>query len=162
VDGGGSQRREETSERDSQAVGRGCERHPERRDRERPPERRSRERPPERAANGTRARLTEPAPTAATTRAMGTGSTSERRGHAGQAAGEQQKNESGQTGAGRGGGGGGPDGGRPAGATSTNAQELKVLYTNAQSIVGKVDELSSVASEMQPDLILVTESWCNE
>jgi hypothetical protein len=35
------------------------------------------------------------------------------------------------------------------------------LYLNAQSIVNKVDELSCVASDFKPDLILVTESWCN-
>jgi hypothetical protein len=39
---------------------------------------------------------------------------------------------------------------------------LKVLYTNAQSVVSKVDELSSVASDMDPDLILLTKSWCSD
>jgi hypothetical protein len=29
-------------------------------------------------------------------------------------------------------------------------------------VVGKIDELCSVASEIKPDLILVTESWCND
>jgi hypothetical protein len=37
-----------------------------------------------------------------------------------------------------------------------------VLYTNAQSLVGKVNELSCTAFDMDPDIILVTESWCNE
>ncbi len=32
---------------------------------------------------------------------------------------------------------------------------------NAQSVVGNIDELSCVAAELQPDLILITESWCN-
>jgi hypothetical protein len=27
--------------------------------------------------------------------------------------------------------------------------------------VGKIDELSSVASDLGPDIILVTETWCN-
>jgi len=36
------------------------------------------------------------------------------------------------------------------------------MYTNAQSLVGKVAELSCVASDQKPDVILVTESWCNK
>jgi hypothetical protein len=36
------------------------------------------------------------------------------------------------------------------------------MYSNAQSLVGKVNELSCVASDINPDIILVTESWCNE
>ena len=36
-----------------------------------------------------------------------------------------------------------------------------ILYTNAQSVVGKMNELTCTASELEPDLILVTESWCN-
>ena len=36
-----------------------------------------------------------------------------------------------------------------------------VLYLNAQSIVNKINELSCTASELEPDLILVTETWCN-
>ena len=39
---------------------------------------------------------------------------------------------------------------------------MKILYTNAQSIVSKIDELSCVASDMNPDFILLTETWCNE
>jgi hypothetical protein len=27
--------------------------------------------------------------------------------------------------------------------------------------VGKIDELSCVATELRPDLIFITESWCN-
>ena len=36
-----------------------------------------------------------------------------------------------------------------------------MLYFNAQSIVGKIDELAALASEEKPDLILITETWCN-
>ena len=36
-----------------------------------------------------------------------------------------------------------------------------MLYLNAQSIVGKIDELASTASDEKPDLILITETWCN-
>ena len=38
---------------------------------------------------------------------------------------------------------------------------LKILYTNAQSILGKLNELSAYVSDMKPDFILLTESWCN-
>ena len=37
---------------------------------------------------------------------------------------------------------------------------LVILYLNAQSIVGKMDELASCAAEIRPDLILICESWC--
>jgi hypothetical protein len=40
-------------------------------------------------------------------------------------------------------------------------QALKVLYLNAQSIVKKVNELSCVAGALNPDIIMITESWCN-
>ena len=36
-----------------------------------------------------------------------------------------------------------------------------MLYLNAQSIVRKVDELACVANDLDPDLILITETWCN-
>jgi hypothetical protein len=36
-----------------------------------------------------------------------------------------------------------------------------LLYTNAQSLAGKVDELSATACELQPDIIALTETWCN-
>ena len=39
---------------------------------------------------------------------------------------------------------------------------MLILYLNAQSIISKVDELASQISVMDPDLILVTESWCRE
>ena len=38
---------------------------------------------------------------------------------------------------------------------------MKILFTNAQSLTGKISELEAVASENQPDLILICESWCN-
>jgi hypothetical protein len=49
----------------------------------------------------------------------------------------------------------GQEGGAPS-------KTLTVMYSNAQSLVGKVNELSCVASDINPDIILVTESWCNE
>jgi hypothetical protein len=33
---------------------------------------------------------------------------------------------------------------------------------NAQSVVGKVNELNALAADLEPDLILVTETWCNK
>ncbi len=38
---------------------------------------------------------------------------------------------------------------------------LNILYTNAQSLVRKVDLLACEAADRQPDLILITESWCH-
>ena len=37
-----------------------------------------------------------------------------------------------------------------------------ILYLNAQSVVGKLNELSCTLSEMEPDIVLITESWCNK
>jgi hypothetical protein len=75
---------------------------------------------------------------------------------------QQQVDQRGPTGAGRGRGGG--DGGRPAATGAAGREDLsdvKVLYTNEQSIIGKIDKLASTASDMTPDLILLTETWCN-
>lgn len=38
---------------------------------------------------------------------------------------------------------------------------MKILYANAQSIQGKMNELGVVASDLKPDIILITESWCH-
>ena len=38
---------------------------------------------------------------------------------------------------------------------------LSILYTNAQSLAGKVSELEAIASDMKPDIIALTETWCN-
>ena len=35
------------------------------------------------------------------------------------------------------------------------------MYLNAQSIIKKVDELQCAAEIQKPDIILITESWCN-
>jgi hypothetical protein len=39
---------------------------------------------------------------------------------------------------------------------------VKVLYTNAQSINCKLGELAAVAQESEPDIVLLTETWCNK
>ena len=36
---------------------------------------------------------------------------------------------------------------------------LNILYTNARSIVKKLDELKATVYELQPDMILICESW---
>ena len=41
------------------------------------------------------------------------------------------------------------------------AKAILILHTNAQSLAGKVNELSVVASEIKPDIIALTETWCN-
>ena len=61
---------------------------------------------------------------------------------------QQQKNEEQQCGGGWG----------------TGQQETAVLrlaYTNAQSIFSKLDELAAYAAVNKPDIILLTETWCN-
>jgi hypothetical protein len=35
------------------------------------------------------------------------------------------------------------------------------LYTNAQSLFGKIDELTATTSVLNPDIILITETWTN-
>ena len=39
---------------------------------------------------------------------------------------------------------------------------LKIIYTNAQSLIKKIDELKVVAAEKKPDIILLTETWTHE
>ena len=38
---------------------------------------------------------------------------------------------------------------------------LNIIYTNAQSIVNKINELRSVAYDLKPDIIMINESWTN-
>ena len=60
---------------------------------------------------------------------------------------------------GSGGGKGEEESGGAAGGGGSN--ELKVLYTNAQSVVNKMAELRAVVSIKQPDVIALTETWTN-
>ena len=41
-------------------------------------------------------------------------------------------------------------------------ERLKIMFTNAQSIGNKVDELRALASLLNPDIIALTETWANE
>ena len=43
-----------------------------------------------------------------------------------------------------------------------NEASLTLLYTNAQSLVNKVNELKAITAINNPDLIIVTETWTNE
>ena len=65
------------------------------------------------------------------------------------------------------GGGGGGNGGSGSGGDGEGRGEiggggLKALYLNAQSLLSKLPDLEATACDIKPDLILVTESWCNE
>jgi hypothetical protein len=39
---------------------------------------------------------------------------------------------------------------------------LKFLLLNAQSIANKIDELRCSVEDLKPNVILITESWCND
>jgi Reverse transcriptase (RNA-dependent DNA polymerase)/Endonuclease-reverse transcriptase len=41
-------------------------------------------------------------------------------------------------------------------------QILEVLYTNAQSLPGKLVELAAISEFLSPDIILITETWTNK
>ena len=41
-------------------------------------------------------------------------------------------------------------------------QRLKILFTNAQSIGNKMDELRATLSLLIPDMVALTETWANE
>jgi len=51
--------------------------------------------------------------------------------------------------------------GRRHGAAENSDQTITVLYTNAQSINSKLDELKVISQDLNPDIILLTEAWCN-
>ena len=52
------------------------------------------------------------------------------------------------------GGGGGRTG-------DQEAEIVKIAYTNAQSVLNKLNELSAYVADSKPDIILITETWCN-
>ena len=45
---------------------------------------------------------------------------------------------------------------------SENGNGIRVLFTNAQSIVNKIEELRAVVAMEEPDVVAVTETWTNE
>jgi len=38
---------------------------------------------------------------------------------------------------------------------------LKILYSNVQSVCNKIDKLKCTVDEQDPDVIILTETWCN-
>ena len=40
--------------------------------------------------------------------------------------------------------------------------KIRVIYTNARSIVNKMSELKAIAATKNPDIIIITESWTND
>ena len=52
-------------------------------------------------------------------------------------------------------------GGR-SGAPVPEPEILKILFTNIQSITSKINELALNAADSNPDIILLTETWCNQ
>ena len=70
-------------------------------------------------------------------------------------AGEQQQQEEGQV---RGDGGGRGGDGR---VHEPGQEKITFLYTNAQSLPGKILELEVVTEDLKPDKILLSETWCN-
>ena len=52
-------------------------------------------------------------------------------------------------------------GGGGGGQGQQEAAVLKIWYTNAQSVLGKLNELSAQAADTKPDFILLTETGCN-
>jgi hypothetical protein len=53
----------------------------------------------------------------------------------------------------------GNGGGREA--SEDQNKTVTVLYTNAQSIGSKIDKLKAITQELEPDIILLTVTWCN-
>ena len=43
-----------------------------------------------------------------------------------------------------------------------NIDTLKCIYTNAESLTSKIDELRVRVNEINPDIIFVTETWIQE
>ena len=41
-------------------------------------------------------------------------------------------------------------------------RSLDIIYTNAQSIVNKIDEPRSIVCDLNPDVVLINESWTNK
>ena len=47
-------------------------------------------------------------------------------------------------------------------ATAPEPEILRILYTNIQSIQSKINELEAHVADLDPDIILLTEMWCNQ
>ena len=49
-----------------------------------------------------------------------------------------------------------------AGSDKTRTKSLALLYTNAQSLVNKINELRIIVAINNPDIVVITETWTNE
>jgi hypothetical protein len=47
------------------------------------------------------------------------------------------------------------------GAAEKQTETLKILYTNAQSLLSKLNELSVITSVLKPDVVMIAETWTN-
>jgi hypothetical protein len=83
-----------------------------------------------------------------------TGAAPEQETEPGVAGGSAQGRPGGRRDGGGGGGGGGGD-------EEPGQQKITVLYTNAQSLQGKLNELNAVLIDLKPDIVLLCETWCN-
>jgi hypothetical protein len=72
------------------------------------------------------------------------------RNHGGRATQAEQQAREGQPGA--------DHGGRTA---ADEIKAIKIYYTNSRSLVSKIDELRATATDQQPDIILICETWTN-
>lgn len=52
--------------------------------------------------------------------------------------------------------------GRQSTFAESSKEALRVIYFNARSIISKIEHLEILINDHNPDLILITESWCNE
>ena len=41
-------------------------------------------------------------------------------------------------------------------------ESIKITYTNAQSLIKKIDELRVIAAHRRPDVVTITETWTND
>ena len=61
----------------------------------------------------------------------------------------------------RGGGATTETGGRRRSPAAAEQEILKIMYTNIQSIQSKINEFMVHVADLEPDIILLTETWCN-
>jgi hypothetical protein len=55
----------------------------------------------------------------------------------------------------------GDGGGGRGGDQKTSKQKINIFYTNIQSLPGKVSELEVILKDEKPDIVLLSETWCN-
>jgi hypothetical protein len=55
----------------------------------------------------------------------------------------------------------GQDGRQPGQPATDKIPTIKIWYTNERSIYGKLNELNATTVADDPDIILLTETWCN-